>query len=733
MAKYLDGYLSIIPANQKQRIIDLIQNNKTKYNLSITEEEFTHLIASIAEKHEKLSQYVEQSGRIDSTVYNAAMSKIAMDLQVLFSEVNLLSKAQENYSTLGKAMLSDLKHEINKLEGQVAALESSIVTSETMISKNETFDTIANMESTDSPLYDGIPAVEVSTRNKDHIVTLKQIGQDYVETNRVREKPDIVVTKRVGLPTNTQVPKCSTTDIKHIISDWNETVVSLAPLDLNMDLVHGPGAIAKLQITFPSPQLISCISITPSGASDIEIAGIAYQTELDLANSNSILHYKYIAASTSITAHTEVTSLCTPDTYTSSSTITFTFPSVIVKQVIIYIRQPNYAQERLTQPVTIGDSSVTFEQGYANACVYTYGIKSMEISSLKYGEKACFVSKPYNIDRNIALIRLTAVERHPVLLADENIPENDVSERDTSIEYYITSSDGAVDTQWYAIMPDGEDEVKNELLVFNGTHADLRFKANNIKEMVVFKNGIRISDNEWSKLQTDKTTISINIGFDPNAIYTVDYYPEPSAYSVSLANSYITQFIDPNVTYQSNSAFGEVFHGTDNNKTVALSKYPYVNYEAINQDSNYNPNLGIPPIQVYFENAFITGPNRTTLNSIAPYPTNGVLENNTVYTKNITDYTDPDKQYVITPYDPSTYRFIEYYHKDNKIFFGETFKYKDNPLNVENSHGSGDIRVRYSYPVTSIRTKIILRRYTYADEAVTPELSNYMLKVYTRK
>ena len=88
---------------------------------------------------------------------------------------------------------------------------------------------------------------------------------------------------------------------------------------------------------------------------------------------------------------------------------------------------------------------------------------------------------------------------------------------------------------------------------------------------------------------------------------------------------------------------------------------------------------------------------------------------------------------MITPYDPSTYRFIEYYHKDNKIFFGETFKYKDNPLNVENSHGSGDIRVRYSYPVTSIRTKIILRRYTYADEAVTPELSNYMLKVYTRK
>jgi len=728
MGKYLNGYLSIIPENQKQYIIDLIQKNKTKYNLSISEEEFIQIISSIQEKHEQLYHYSKLSGRIDSTAYNAAISKISIDLQVLFSEVNLLSKAAENYSTLGNAMLADLRHEIDKLASKVTALEASVTTNETIVAINETFDTAQNMESTDSPLYLGMSTVEMSTRNKDHIITLRQVAKDYVETDSVRENPTINVTQRVGLPVNQQKPQCSATDTKCLIQNWTETAISLAPLDMMLDNVSGPGAIAKLTITFPYSQLISCISITPGGVGDIEVAAICYQTEVDLANAASTASYKYICASDSVKDSVEV--LCTPNTYSSSNPMTFVFPSIVAKQVIIYIKQPNYVQERLTEDITLDDIPIQFAQGYGSVHKYTYGIKSLEISHYEYGECSCFISKPYNIDRNIAKVTLSTVEHHPILIADSSIPVNNISERDTSIEYYITNSDGNTAEQWIPILPTNEEMVINELLNFIGPTATLRFKADGSKEATLYKNGIRVSNNEWSKLQTDKTLISIDTGYDPNAVYTIDYYPTPEAYTVFLSNSYITQYIGKNTT---GNSFGEVFHGTNNDKTVVLSKYPYVDYMAINTNDAWDPNIDNPPIQVYFENAYITGPNRSLLTSIAPYPTSGTPAPNAVYTKNITDYRDPDKQYHIREYDPTSYRFIEYYHKDNKLFFGEMWKYKDNPLSTENNHGCGDIRVQYSYPVTSVRIKIILRRFKYADAALTPELSSYTLKIYMRK
>jgi hypothetical protein len=103
-----------------------------------------------------------------------------------------------------------------------------------------------------------------------------------------------------------------------------------------------------------------------------------------------------------------------------------------------------------------------------------------------------------------------------------------------------------------------------------------------------------------------------------------------------------------------------------------------------------------------------------------------------VYTKNITNYLNPQEIYEFKAYNPTTYPFFEYYQAGNKIVFSESFQYSELADNRGYLHGNANIIVEFKSVVSNVRVKIVMRN-TVDNSSVTPIIDNYTLKLRVKK
>jgi len=345
---------------------------------------------------------------------------------------------------------------------------------------------------------------------------------------------------------------------------------------------------------------------------------------------------------------------------------------------------------------------------------YTYGVKDVQIRYKEFEKASVFVSKPYFIDGNIIEVGLITDEDNYVTHANSN----GVNPYDTAVEHYITFKEYPHADEWIPILPTGQERVPNELLILNGGQKGfLRFSCNTAKEIVVYKNNIKMPNEFWSYCSDN--SIIIDKYFDRYATYTVAYYPNQM--TSDPWNIELKEEDRKIVPYKSvDGTDGEVFrNGTDRNGIVTLTKYPYIDYARINSND-----ITYTPVNISLENANIAGPNRTVFSLIT--------KDTTPATKNITDYISLSEA-VLRSYDVTltgqtiTYPYFEYVQDGRKLYFTETFNNSSIISNMATNHGDAWIRVKYNFLQTQFRFKTILRNTSSKANSVTPSVNSYSL------
>lgn len=360
---------------------------------------------------------------------------------------------------------------------------------------------------------------------------------------------------------------------------------------------------------------------------------------------------------------------------------------------------------------------------------YVYGIKDLSVLDKHYEKNSVYVSKPYQVDGNIVQVALSSEEIHPNFVGDGN-----TQTRSTSIEYYVTHSLNPSLDQWYAILPEGQKVVENEYLLFDDTkRASLRFPCNTSEEVSVFRDGVKLNKDEWAFILSESGSHQVYISheFNPNAYYTIYYSPDNS-----IRNPWVVDFqmlgAKPLQYINKDGVGGEIFKGTDHNGMIELQYYPHIEYSKVYNDDTYNPNSSsYTPLSVTLENANILASNHTVHTFVGPY--NGEIEEGKAYTKNITDYSNTDKEYTLNPYDAVSYPFFEYFQRGRRIYFSETFNRSEIVANNGTSKGNADVKIQYKYLVSNVRIKAILRRADVSSQGVTPMIPEYSLKFKVMK
>jgi hypothetical protein len=356
---------------------------------------------------------------------------------------------------------------------------------------------------------------------------------------------------------------------------------------------------------------------------------------------------------------------------------------------------------------------------------YTYGVKHLEVKHKQYEDKSIFVSKPMEVDANAMQVSLYSVEEHP--LFDEI--DGGATDRQTSVEYYVAYKENPTQREWNPILPEDQERVKCELLMFSTSKtAKLRFPAliNSKVAPVVYKDQVVLEKNEWSFAE-GATKVQIVGGQDPVSIYTIDYTPNAEAYNPWVLD------IDNEGYARTETAIETFKNGTNHNKTINLKQYPYIDYSKINGEEEYEPNLGdYKPIKVRLKNASIAGPGRITYSNVDHY--NGEPDQ-TAYTKNVTDYKTGEWK-SLQPYSlekENAYNGFEYWQDGNKIYFSETLNKADIYTNQETNHGNAEIEIEYEYLASRFRIKAILRRNSSDVNTLSPIVHEYALKFKVMK
>lgn len=344
---------------------------------------------------------------------------------------------------------------------------------------------------------------------------------------------------------------------------------------------------------------------------------------------------------------------------------------------------------------------------------YMYGVKDIQIRGNEFAQTNIYVSKPILVTGNVMEVSLTASEEHPVFSS----VGGDATDRQTSVEYYIAYTENPSLEEWHPILPEDQTSIRSELLIFDSARtATLRFPAL-AAGATVYQDGIVYTS--WS-FTGGGMKVQLLAERKPGSVYTIDYTPNAEITNPWLLDIYSNGLIRMKVTEQ-------FPNGTDHNKTITLSDYPYIDYSQINTVSSFNPNVGsYKPIQVSILNANIAGPSRTTLTQIDPY--SGATQ--TAYTYNITDY--KTKAWQI----PAAYSLdktapqpaFQYWHQGNKVYFSETFNKADILSNQDVNHGDGTVSITYEKLVANFRVKMILRRNGSAATSVSPIVYQYGLK-----
>lgn len=397
-------------------------------------------------------------------------------------------------------------------------------------------------------------------------------------------------------------------------------------------------------------------------------------------------------------------------------------PTSPVSSSPVYASPIKPENNQIPGPPPISPMSAEAEEGESGKekFEYIYGLRNISFMHKQYEENSISVSTPFEVEGNVMEVSLAAAEYHPIFDEVGGISTS----QQTSVEYYVSYVPRPTLKDWHAILPEGQKLIKSERLLFDGKRTtELRFPASLSASFkpVIYKNGLVLENRFWTLV--GNRTIQLQESVDQFGIYTIDYTPDGNPWTIDIAQQELSI----------RKQVDEFPTGTNHNKTVQLSKYPYVNYETIQGETEYNPNTSsYKPIEISIKNAQIAIPDGKTVKEVTPFTGD---EKQEVYMYNRTNYKTGEWP-LLKPYSlvkEERYKGLEYYQEGSKLIFTETFKPSTIYDELVKNHGSGTIVASYDYLVSTFRVKIILRRNTLDDTTVSPQVQHYTLKTKTMK
>ncbi len=211
---------------------------------------------------------------------------------------------------------------------------------------------------------------------------------------------------------------------------------------------------------------------------------------------------------------------------------------------------------------------------------YIYGIRSVDISYVKYQPVSFYESPLFNSNATITEVSLESEEMHP------GFSDGYSNYKRTSIEYELEFADNTR----VPILPDnvkkitgisGDAEyvVEDEYIKLprNDLYGFTRFEPTSILSSVR-KNGSKIPLADYNfEIVSGKGKLTILNDYDANSIYTITYNVSSSATKIDLLALFDSkEFTD-----------AEIFSETNSNNGLKLSYYPYTEYEIVNNTSSW--------------------------------------------------------------------------------------------------------------------------------------------------
>ena len=124
MSEYLEGFLTVLPTYEKNRVEKFITDNQDVYEIqAVNEEQFAELIAILQKGITKVTTLVQQGDNLDAEAFNQFYSSVDVDLKRLYAQHLKTETVVANYDRILKGLLSDLYREIKTLSQKVSELD----------------------------------------------------------------------------------------------------------------------------------------------------------------------------------------------------------------------------------------------------------------------------------------------------------------------------------------------------------------------------------------------------------------------------------------------------------------------------------------------------------------------------------------------------------------------------------------------------------------------------------
>lgn len=679
-----------------------------------------------------------QSGMTDARKVDDELSEYEIDILSAYAQLEHVEAQIKQHQRLNESVLNDVRLKIRKADEKLEVYRHQMMDQSAHKVFFETFLDYNNVERNEK-FYterDGtlvtadkrlkidvnrnalkLPVIQTENALVNfsgvklaNIEIKKQLGQGYI-TN---QNPEHSVDKAIDTSYETF---------------WNESILADEPLAVNLGLEYYGldfGATCELEITFDFITRINEITLTPFTEYPLEVVAIhTYSSddadeEFDLVSPQSYLKNQE-----------------------STDVMSFQFQDIVCKKIVVILNQKHYVKrdmlielgnknltdawlrsqkqielsaDTIFKPVYIDQFMKTpnffqlnkflskheiekeidkFEESYVpvkrQVCKYEYqyGLYNLAINRNDYHFSGVYVTSPLATG-NIHTATLEVKEEHRVL------PE--ISIPVTSIEYYLTDSDSPTVEDWLPILPKNVKTIYSEYLPFRFDFEDMkeyiaytRFFAKEV--LAVRRNGHKLIPHQDYELSGKLVTM---YDYDPSAVYTIDYNPQPSAYQIDFLKRYTDG--------QGNTLGRTIVEQFDqlNKGSLTLKWTPFVDKERLNEQSiEWNP--------TYLANKYLPIKVRLVL------PTGQQVEQpidsdeqGTMIT-NRTDYFNPNMSLL----EPFTGENYQYRVVENEIHF-----------NTELPEGTHVI-VEYSYLTGPIRMKTIMRRNLHSAEGLTPFLHEY--------
>lgn len=247
MANYLAGYLQVLPEYQRQQIENILNDNKSLYNIqNVSEEEFAEMMRQLAVDHTPLTINTPQTDKLNPDLFNSFFSSVYMDLNMLFIENQLIESATTNYDRIFEGIISDLNNEINTLREKVDSLKLLNEGEDGLIVEKRSFESATEMEDPNKfpSLFvdrDGTPAVPVAferVHDQYFCALSKTLTTDVLHDDQGTTTATIAITDRRGTPIRVNNP--SRYKLENAIDGstdtyWAEVVLVPEPINIGMN------------------------------------------------------------------------------------------------------------------------------------------------------------------------------------------------------------------------------------------------------------------------------------------------------------------------------------------------------------------------------------------------------------------------------------------------------------------------------------------------------------------